>query len=219
MNTNYKIDLSLIPTTLDFFHACLAAAVFALALLLILLLLSMLIGASRRAKQPAVAAMPLPEPEVKVIEKIVEVEKIVEIEVPAAIPAPVVLKESTTDSALQLLGLLQKQARFIDFIKEDVSAYSDSEVGAAARVVHDGCSKIINEHFDLQPIRTEQESTKITLAKGFDATAIRLTGNIVGEAPFTGSLIHKGWQATNVKLPKLTENHNASVIASAEVEL
>jgi hypothetical protein len=219
MNTNYNVDLTLTPTTLDLYHASLAAAVFALALLLILLLLSMLFGALRRGKQPVVTAMPVAEPEVKIVEKIIEVEKIVEIEVPAAIPAPVVLKESSTDSALQLLGLLQKQARFIDFIKEDVSAYSDSEVGAAARVVHDGCSKIINEHFDLQPIRTEQESSKITLEKGFDATAIRLTGNIVGEAPFTGSLIHKGWQATNVKLPKLTENHDASVIASAEVEL
>ena len=92
-------------------------------------------------------------------------------------------------------------------------------MGAAARVVHAGCRKVINEHFDLKPIRTEQEGNKITLNKGFDASAVRLTGNIVGEPPFTGALIHKGWQATEVKLPKLTEHHNPSVVAPAEVEL
>ncbi|MDP3839049.1 MAG: DUF2760 domain-containing protein, partial [Methylococcales bacterium] len=57
------------------------------------------------------------------------------------------------------------------------------------------------------------------LQQGFDATTVRLTGNIVGSAPFTGSLIHKGWQVTNVRLPKLTQGHNAAIIAAAEVEL
>jgi hypothetical protein len=217
MNTHFNIDLNIIPTTLDLYHICLAAAVLALALLSAILLISMLVGASRRAKQSA--AQVIPEPEVKIVEKIIEVEKIVEVEVPGIAPEPVVLKESSTDSALQLMGLLQKEARFIDFIREDVSTYSDNEIGAAARVVHGGCSKVIKEHFELQPIRTEKEGSKITLEKGFDATAIRLTGNIVGEAPFSGSLIHKGWKATGIKLPKLTENHNANVLASAEVEL
>jgi hypothetical protein len=57
------------------------------------------------------------------------------------------------------------------------------------------------------------------LAEGFDAASVRLTGNIVGSAPFTGTLVHKGWQVTDVRLPKLTQSHNASIIAAAEVEL
>ena len=217
MNTNYTIDLSLVPTTLDLWHVSLIAAVLALALILIIVLLSMVIGMARRAKQ--VVAEPVQEkalePEVKIVEKIIEVEKIVQ----APAPEPVVLKKSTPDAALQLLGLLQKEARFIDFIKEDITAYSDADIGVAARVVHEGCNKAVNEYFTLSSVRTDQEGSKVTLAKGFDASEVRLTGNIVGEAPFTGTLIHKGWQVTDVRLPKLTKGHNAKIVAAAEVEL
>lgn len=212
---NYIIDLSLKPTTFDLWHVCLAGTVVLLALLLIVLLLSIVIGMMRcKKKQMQVINQPpakTPEPEVK----IVEVEKIVQ----APAPEPVILKESTPDAALQLLGLLQNQARFIDFIKEDIAAYSDADIGVAARVVHEGCNKAINEHFTLAPVRSEQEGGKITLPKGFDAAAVRLTGNIVGEAPFTGTLVHKGWQVTGIRLPKLTQGYNAAIIAPAEVEL
>lgn len=134
-------------------------------------------------------------------------------------PKAVVLKEPTPDAALQLLGILQREGRFVDFLEEDISGFSDTEVGAAARVVHDGCAKALHEHFDLSPVRTEEEGSKITLADGFDAAEIRLTGNVVGEPPFKGSLQHRGWRVTEVKLPKLTEEHQVKVIAPAEIEL
>jgi len=219
MNTTYTIDLSLMPTTLDLWHVYLLAAVLVLSIILIIVLLSMVIGMARRAKQPAVEVLKTvevpSEPEIKVVEKIVEVEKIVQ--TPA--PEPIVLKESSPDAALQLLGLLQKEARFIDFIKEDIAAYSDADIGVAARVVHEGCNKAINEHFTLDTVRTDQEGSKVTLTEGFNASEVRLTGNIVGKAPFNGTLIHKGWQVTNIRLPKLTAGHNANIIAAAEVEL
>ncbi len=223
MKTNFNIDLTQIPSTLDLFHVGLAAAVLVLALILVILLLSMVISMARRLNKPAPAAEPLPvvepapppEPEIKIVEKIVEVEKIV----PGPAPEPVILKETTPDAALQLLSLLQKEARFIDFIKEDISQYGDADIGAAARVVHEGCNKAINEHFNLEPVRTEQENTKVTLPQGFDASAVRLTGNIVGKPPFTGTLIHKGWQITDIRLPKITEGHNVNIVAAAEVEL
>ncbi|MDI1291951.1 MAG: DUF2760 domain-containing protein [Methylobacter sp.] len=215
MNT-YAIDLSLKPTTFDLWHVCLAGTVALLALILIVLLLSMLISLMRCKKKPAVLpAAPTPEPVVKIVEKIVEVEKLVH----APAPEPVVLKEATPDAALQLLGLLQKEARFIDFIKEDIAAYSDADIGVAARVVHEGCNKAINEHFTLATVRSEQEGSKITLPQGFDAATVRLTGNIVGHAPFTGTLVHKGWQVTGIRLPKLTSGHNAAIVTPAEVEL
>ncbi|MDD5579662.1 MAG: DUF2760 domain-containing protein [Methylobacter sp.] len=219
MNTIYAIDLSLRPTTFDLWHVCLAGTVVLLSLLLIVLLLCMVISLSRSRKKPVEPSIlqtaPPPEPVVKIVEKIVEVEKIVS----APAPEPVVLKEATPDAALQLLGLLQKEARFIDFIKEDVSAYNDADIGIAARVVHEGCNKAIDEHFSLAPVRCEQEGSKITLPQGFDAATVRLTGNIVGTAPFTGTLVHKGWQVTNIRLPKLTQKHNANIVAPAEVEL
>ncbi len=217
MNT-YAIDLTLKPTTFDLWHVCLAGTVALLALLLIGVLLTLLISVSRCKKKPAdqpVQVLPTPEPIVKVVEKIVEVEKIVQ----APAPEPIVLKEATPDAALQLLGLLQKEARFIDFIKEDITSYSDADIGVAARVVHEGCKKTINEHFTLATVRNEAEGNKVTLPEGFDAGSVRLTGNIVGTAPFTGTLIHKGWQVTNIRLPKLTQTYNAKIIAAAEVEL
>lgn len=218
--TTMTVDLSLRPTTFDIWHVGLAAIVVTLMAIIILLLLLLIFSRSRNKTiiQPAIT-QPIQaqtvEPTVKIIEKIVEVEKIVQ----APMPEPVILKEYTPDAALQVLGLLQKEARFIDFIKEDITAYNDADIGAAARVVHDGCNKALNEHFSLAPIRTEQEGSNITLPVGFDAAAIRLTGNIVGNAPFTGSLVHKGWQVTEVRLPKLTQGHNPNIVAAAEIEL
>ena len=218
-NMMYAIDLTLKPTTFDLWHVCLAGTVVLLSLILMVLLLAMVISLARCKKkpveQPIQKAAPTPEPVVKIVEKIVEVEKLVH----APAPEPVILKEYTPDAALQLLELLQKEARFIDFIKEDITSYNDADIGIAARVVHEGCNKVLNEHFTLAPIRSEQEGGKITLPQGFDASSVRLTGNIVGSAPFTGTLIHKGWQATTIRLPKLTQGHNANIIAAAEVEL
>jgi hypothetical protein len=138
---------------------------------------------------------------------------------PAPQPAPVVLKQAMPDAALQLLGLLQRDARFIDFIEEDVAGYSDADIGAAARVVHGGCRTVLREHFTIRPVRDEAEGSRITLPDGFDATAVRVTGNVVGTAPFTGSLSHRGWRVEEVRLPRMAESHDAKVIAPAEVEL
>jgi Domain of unknown function (DUF2760) len=140
---------------------------------------------------------------------------------PAPTPQPAVpaLKQASPDAALQLLGLLQRDARFIDFVEEDVAGYSDADIGAAARVVHGGCRTVLREHFTIRPVREEAEGSRVTLPEGFDATAVRLTGNVVGKAPFTGSLSHRGWRVQDVRLPKLAASHDTSVIAAAEVEL
>src|SRR5436190_15346400 len=37
--------------------------------------------------------------------------------------------------------LFQSEARFVDFVQEDVAGYADAEIGAAARVVHEGDRK------------------------------------------------------------------------------
>lgn len=134
-------------------------------------------------------------------------------------PAPPSLKESSPDAALQMLGLLQQEGRFVDFLQEDVSAYSDADIGGAARVVHEGCRKALRQHLTLEPVHNEQEGSRITLEEGFNASAIRLTGNVVGNPPFTGTLAHRGWRATEMRLPKIAEGHNVDILAPAEVEL
>ncbi|WP_199194443.1 DUF2760 domain-containing protein [Photobacterium sp. GB-50] len=220
------VDLSAVPTTIDMGHAWLGA--------LVLILLVMYL--TKKGKPVEVEKIIEKEIEVekivevekpveKIVEKIIEkpVEKIVEVEkvVEKIVEVEVEpkLKTSTPDAALQLLSLLQQEARFIDFMQEDLKGYADADIGAAARVIHEGGHKVLNEYFSFAPVRTEEEETRITLPQGFSASEVRLTGNVVGEAPFNGTLIHRGWKVTEVKLPKLAEGHDAHIIAAAEVEL
>jgi hypothetical protein len=129
------------------------------------------------------------------------------------------LHSAPAESALQLLGLLQREGRLLDFLMEDMSAYSDAEIGAAARVVHDQCHKALSAHVKLEPIRGEQEGARISVPAGFSASEIRLVGRVAGQAPFHGVLTHAGWRAREIELPKLSEGHDVRVLAQAEVEL
>ena len=173
-----------------------------------------------RAGEPLAADTPPKEVRVEVpVEKIVEVR--VEVPVESVVEKIVErrIEDTTPTAALQLLGLLQRQARFVDFVQEDVAQYSDAEIGAAARVVHAGCRQVLAEHVPLQPVRSEAEGSRVTLAPGFDAVAVRVSGNVVGQPPFTGTLAHRGWQAASVQLPQLTDPQAARIVAQAEVEL
>lgn len=174
-----------------------------------------------RAGEPLAADVPPPAPkEVRVevpVDRIVEVR--VEVPVEKVVEKTVERQVPTDTAALQLLGLLQREARFVDFIQEDVAGYADAEIGAAARVVHEGCRKVLREHFSIAPVRSEAEGSRVTLAAGFDAAAVRLTGNVVGQAPFTGTLGHRGWRVDDVRLPQLTDVKAAAIVAQAEVEL
>lgn len=145
-------------------------------------------------------------------------------EVPPPVPAQTpplasMRAMANTDAALQLLALLQRESRFVDFLQEDIAAYSDAEVGSAARLLHNGACKVLKDTFDLEAVRIEAEGSRLTLPAGFDAAAVRVTGNVVGAPPFIGTLRHKGWRATAVRLPALTHGHDTGVIAPAEVEL
>lgn len=209
-----NFDLNAIPTTFDILHAGLAASS----------VLLLLIAVSRKSKVvEKVVAKPVEKiVEVeKPVEKIVEVEKVVEVEkiVERVVEVESKLATANTDSAMQLLSLFQQEARLIDFLKEDVAGFSDEEVGAAARVIHAGGQKVLKEYVSLSPVRSEDEESRITLEEGFNAQQVRLVGNVSGSAPFTGTLIHKGWKADSMTLPKLAENYDASIIAPAEVEL
>ncbi|MDB4944600.1 MAG: hypothetical protein JWP97_4134, partial [Labilithrix sp.] len=132
---------------------------------------------------------------------------------PTAPPAP-----PSQDAALQLLALLQREGRFVDFLEEDVASFADADIGAAARVVHAGCRKALREHVKLEPVRSEAEGARLTLPE-IDAAEVKLTGNVTGTGPFTGTLRHKGWRAREISLPTAIAGHDAHVLAQAEVEL
>lgn len=127
------------------------------------------------------------------------------------------VREDTT--GLQVLAILQREGRLIDFLQEDVTSFSDEEVGAAARVVHEGCKRGLKNHVVLEPVRSEDEGAAIELTEGFDAHRLRLTGNVVGNPPYKGHLAHHGWQVKELQLPTLSDEHDPRVLAPAEIEL
>ncbi|MCE9667845.1 DUF2760 domain-containing protein [Myxococcus stipitatus] len=122
-------------------------------------------------------------------------------------------------SALSLLGMLQREGRLVDFLQENVAAYSDAEVGAASRTVHEGCRKVLGQYLTLQPVVPQAEGDRLTVPAGFDAQRIRLTGNVTGQPPHAGTLRHHGWVATEVRFPTVSAAMDARVLAPAEVEL
>jgi len=139
---------------------------------------------------------------------------------PQAGPKPVELPpERVHASGLAVLSMLQREGRLIDFLQEDMAAFSDAEIGAAARVVHAGCRKVFSEYFAIEPALTDAEGATIQVPAGFDAQRIRLTGNIAGQPPFRGTLKHHGWVATAVRMPAVSETLDPRVLAAAEVEL
>ena len=137
-------------------------------------------------------------------------------------PEPPVAPSPSSDSetgALHLLGLLQREDRFIDFLQEDLTPYSDEQVGAAARKVHDDCRRTIERCFAVVPVRSEPEGERLEVSAGFDPRRIKVTGRPVGEPPFKGTLVHRGWTATKAELPHLNSNQEAKVLCPAEVEI
>lgn len=129
------------------------------------------------------------------------------------------------NEVLGFLGLMQQKGRLLDFLMDDVSKYPDAQVGAAARVVHQGCSAVMRDYFDIKPVVQNAEGSSLTLNKDYDAHSYRLLGRVIGEPPFTGRLLHRGWLTTGVKLPEQRSPAPAvsgapeRVISPAEVEL
>jgi hypothetical protein len=127
--------------------------------------------------------------------------------------------EQPHGAALFILGLLQREGRLLDFLQEDIATFTDADIGAAARVVHTGCRKVIAQYLSVAPVVNEGEGAAVTVPQGFDATRFRLTGNVSGQGPWKGSLKHHGWEATKVELPPVPTSIDVKVIAPAEVEL
>src|SRR6187551_2444254 len=123
------------------------------------------------------------------------------------------------DGALALLALLQREGRFVDFVRDSVDGASDADIGAAAREVHRGCRKVLDQHLSIEPVMPGEEEAKVAVPKGFDPAEVRLIGEAKGEPPFRGTLRHHGWRVVDAKLPQLAEGIDRSVIAPAEVEL
>jgi hypothetical protein len=134
--------------------------------------------------------------------------------------APKQPPKQARSEAITLLAALQREARFVDFIKEPLEGYSDAQIGAAARDVHRDCGKVLDRLFSIRAIDSQEEGSTLQVPAGFDAGRYRLTGNVVGNPPFHGRLVHHGWEAGEAQLPEWTGTpQSARVIAPIEVEL
>lgn len=122
--------------------------------------------------------------------------------------------------ALTLLATLQREARWIDFIKEPLGNYTDVQIGAAARDVHRDCGKVIERLFALRPLVAENEGAEVEVPVDFDHGRYRLTGQLTGAPPFHGRIVHHGWEASRTELPIWSGGKTAAnVIAPVEVEV
>src|SRR5262249_10559652 len=123
------------------------------------------------------------------------------------------------DGARAFLALLQREGRLVDFLREQLDGFSDAEIGAAARDVHRGCRKVLDQHLSLEPVMPGSEESEVSVPRGFDPAEIRLIGEARGEPPLRGRLRHHGWRVVDARLPALSDGIDRAVIAPAEVEL
>lgn len=141
---------------------------------------------------------------------------------PASPPPTMPEREDGADAeVVGLLAALQEKGRLIDFLMDDIAHYEDAQVGAAARVVHEGCLSVLKECFEIIPIRSEEEGGAVTVPPGYAVDEYRLIGKISGDPPFSGILVHKGWKATHANLPRIIKpsGDRLPTLAPAEVEL
>jgi len=143
-------------------------------------------------------------------------------EVPLAdrLRADMVAQAPTRSDALTLLATLQRDARLIDFLMEDLSDYDDAHIGAAARDMHRACAAALERMFAPRPLRYQEEGAHVEILPGYDPVQVTLTGNVTGHLPLRGTLVHHGWQAMQCELPAWSgQEESARVIAPAEVEV
>jgi hypothetical protein len=139
---------------------------------------------------------------------------------PAAVPPPAPAENQAEAEVVAFFALLQEKGRFVDFLMDDVTAYDDAQVGAAARVVHQGCREVLREHFKITPVSDAAEGSRVTVPAGYAPDEYRLLGKLSGEPPFSGTLVHKGWKTESVRLPRIIKGGaRLPGIAPAEVEV
>ena len=133
---------------------------------------------------------------------------------------PKKLTTSANESShLRLLALLQEKGRLIDFLQEDIQDFTDAQIGAAVRQIHQDCRKSLEELVTIRPLMSEKEGSTITIPAGYDPAAIKISGKVKGQPPYTGIMVHQGWKAHKCSLPQKMGEHASDIICPAEVEV
>ena len=139
----------------------------------------------------------------------------------STVAAPAAEAPKVSDGALQMLFILQRDARLIDFLMEDIASYTDDQIGAAVRTLHAECKASLNRHFALNPVIDGVEGTyqSVDGSRAPDPNRIKLIGNVPANGKVAGgTLRHRGWMAASVNLPSLGKQDPA-ILAPAELEV
>ena len=129
-------------------------------------------------------------------------------------------EQSARSEAITLLAALQREGRFVDFAKENLTPYSDAQIGAAVRDVHKGCAKALERMFGILPVLEQPEGAKIEISPETAGDMVTLVGNVAGTPPYRGTIQHAGWKISKCELPQWTGNDvSVNLIAAAEVEV
>ena len=124
------------------------------------------------------------------------------------------------NDAITLLAALQREARFVDIIREPLADYSNEQIGAAARDVLADCAKVIDRLLQIEPVTEGNEGDQVSTPNNVDPGIYQLTGNVSGDAPYSGALVHHGWKATKCELPEWSGTEESSqVISPVELEI
>ena len=117
---------------------------------------------------------------------------------PVAAPAPTI---KLSDGALQLLQILQRDSRLIDFLMEDVSGYADDQIGAAVRNLHADCRASLTRHVELGPVFDGVEGTyqKLDATKAPDANRIKLLGNVRRQRQSPRRTVAPSWLGSGIQ--------------------
>jgi hypothetical protein len=122
--------------------------------------------------------------------------------------------------AVTLLAALQREARLVDIVREPLAEYTDAQIGAAARDVLRDTGRVLDRFFGLEPMVQLDEGHELETPAAVDPGRFRITGNVSGNPPFRGRLIHHGWQATRCELPIWSGSREAAlVVAPIELEV
>ena len=122
--------------------------------------------------------------------------------------------------AVAFLSLMQQKGRLVDFLMGDINNIPDDRVGAAARVIHQGCSRVLQECFTIKPVAESPEGHDVKIESDYDPFSYRLVGNVADEGPYSGRLLHKGWISSDLKLPEASAPvADGHVITPAEIQL
>lgn len=141
---------------------------------------------------------------------------------PAAAPADSGPKAA--DGAVQILAILQRDARLIDFLNEDIAPYTDEQIGAAVRDIHKNSRAALERHVRLVPVVDGVEGTNTNLASAGldskDTTRLRIVGKVPADGKVeAGMLRHRGWKVEKIDLPPTPQGKKAAILAPAEIEV